>query len=254
MRSITQHLPRCESCCIREASFMNQLNVNQLSKANAFRSSQEMFAEGEHLYYEGDIAQHIYSVYKGWVILYKSLENGNRQILRFALPGDLLCFKVGRNKVLDHSAIAVSDTSLCTFPIERYKKTVKELPELAVALSSMSSLISERYHSMLTTIASHPAETKVAFLLLSLYIRQCVVSKSRGEADPDCCVHFPIKQEDISDALGITSIHVNRVLQSLRKKGLIECKNKCLKVPDQEALAEVAKIELEVLEEMMLGP
>jgi CRP-like cAMP-binding protein len=231
---------------------MNQIEMEQLGKAHAFRSALDVFSEGEHLYYEGDTAQHVYSVYKGWVILYKSLENGNRQILRFALPGDLLCFKVGRNKVLDHSAIAVSDTSLCVFPIDRFKKTVKELPQLAVALSSMSCLISERYHSLLTTIASHPAETKVAFLLLSLYIRQRIVSGNKD--DGDYCAHFPIKQEDISDALGITSIHVNRVLQSLRQKGLIECKNKCLKVPDQKALAEVAKIELEVLQELMLGP
>jgi CRP-like cAMP-binding protein len=230
---------------------MNQIEMEQLGKVHSFRSAQEMFTEGEHLYYEGDTAQHVYSVYKGWVILYKSLENGNRQILRFALPGDLLCFKVGRNKVLDHSAIAVSDTSLCVFPIERFKKTVKELPELAVALSSMSCVISERYHSMLTTIASHPAETKVAFLLLSLYIRQRRVSGKKD--DGDYCAHFPIKQEDISDALGITSIHVNRVLQSLRKKGLIECKNKCLKVPDQQALAAVAKVDLESLKNLMLG-
>lgn len=251
MRSITQHLPRCESCAIRENSFMNQVQLDLLGKVHVFRSSMDMFAEGEHLYYEGDKAQQVYTVYKGWVILYKSLENGNRQILRFALPGDLLCFKVGTNKVMDHSAIAVSEASLCAFPIERFKKTVKELPELAVALSSMSCLISERYHSMLTTIASHPAETKVAFLLLSLYIRQFSVTKKKDDAD--CCVHFPIKQEDISDALGITSIHVNRVLQSLRKKGLIECKNKCLKVPDQQALAVVAKVDLESLQDLMLG-
>ena len=231
---------------------MNQIEMDQLGKVHAFRSAQDLFAEGEHLYYEGDIAQHVYTVYKGWVILYKSLENGNRQILRFALPGDLLCFKVGRNKVLDHSAVAVSDTVVCVFPIERFKNTVKELPELAVALSSMSCLISERYHSMLTTIASHPAETKVAFLLLTLYIRQRMVSGNKE--DGDYCAHFPIKQEDISDALGITSIHVNRVLQSLRKKGLIECKNKCLKVPDEEALAIVAKVDKDELEALMLGP
>ena len=104
---------------------------------------------------------------------------------------------------------------------------------------------------MLTTIASHPAETKVAFLLISLYIRQRSVSGKKDAAD--YCAHFPIKQEDISDALGITSIHVNRVLQSLRKKGLIDCKNKCLKVPDQQALAEVEKVDLESLKNLMLG-
>ena len=60
-------------------------------------------------------------------------------------------------------------------------------------------------------------------------------------------------QEDIADALGLTSIHVNRVLQSLRKGGLIEYKNRCLWVPDKDALAEKANISLQELEQLMLG-
>jgi len=250
MKSITQNLPKCQGCVIRTSSFFGYFEDEQLEKAHLLRSSLEMLAEGEHLYYEGDIADHSYTIYKGWIILYKSLENGNRQILRFALPGDLLCYKMGKNRTLDHSAVAVSDASLCTFPIERFKSVISELPELAVALGSMACLISERCHSTLTMIASHPAEAKIAFLLLSLYIKERSTSNSpKG----DYCAHFPITQEDISDALGLTSIHVNRVLQGLRKKGLIECKNKCLKIPDQEALARAAKINLAELQSQMLG-
>ena len=101
---------------------------------------------------------------------------------------------------------------------------------------------------MLTTIASHPAETKIAFLLLSLFIREVALNPANAE-----CVPFPITQEDIADALGLTSIHVNRVLQSLRKDGLIECKNRCLRVHDIIALAERAKISLPEIEHLMLG-
>ena len=57
---------------------------------------------------------------------------------------------------------------------------------------------------------------------------------------------------DIGDALGITSVHVNRVFQSLRKKNLIECKNKSLWIEDQDALADVAKITLPELKELMI--
>lgn len=249
MKTITQHLPKCKNCAIRSSALFGELETNQLDKARALRSSQFKYTAGEHLYREGDSADHAFTLYDGWVILYKSLENGNRQILRFALPGDFLCYKIGKNKTLDHSAVAVSDVTLCAFPIDRFKTTIAELPDLALALGSMTTLISERCHTALTTIASHPAESKVAFLLLSLFVRE----HARVDEKDDYCVPFPITQEDIGDALGLTSIHVNRVLQSLRKQDLIECKNKCLKVPDQEALAKVAKISLKDLYNLMLN-
>lgn len=251
MKSITQNLPKCHGCAIRATALFGELETNQLDKARALRSCQTLYSAGEHLYYEGDIAQKAYTLYKGWVILFKNLENGNRQILRFALPGDFLCYKAGRNRTMDHSAIAVSDVALCTFPIDRFRDTIAELPDLAIAISSISDLITERCHVSLTTIASHPAETKVAYLLLSLFIRERSLIIDRK--DNTNCIQFPITQEDIGDALGLTAIHVNRVFQNLRKQGLIECKNKCLWIPDQEALAKVAKINLQYLKGLMVG-
>ena len=118
-----------------------------------------------------------------------------------------------------------------------------------MAISSVTETVTERCHTSLTSIASHPAETKVAYLLLSLYIRELAL-KNDEVVD---CISFPITQEDIGDALGLTSIHVNRVFQSLRKQGLMECKNKCLWIPDQEALAKVARVSLPELEKLMVA-
>jgi len=251
MKSVTQNLPKCQSCAVRSSALFGELETHLLDKARALRSCQNMYSAGEHLYYEGDTAQKAYTLYDGWVILFKNLENGNRQILRFALPGDFLCYKIGRNRVMDHSAIAVSNVTLCAFPIDRFRDTIAELPDLAIAISSISELTTERCHSSLTTIASHPAETKVAYLLLSLYVRERSLIMNLG--NNGACVPFPITQEDIGDALGLTAIHVNRVFQNLRKKNLIECKNKCLTIPDEEAMAEVAKVNLPYLKTLMVG-
>ncbi len=248
MKINTTNLPGCNKCAIRDTALFGELEDKHLSKARVLRSAQASYAAGEYLYHEGDIPEKAFTVYKGWIILFKDMENGDRQILRFALPGDFLCYKVGKHKVVDHSAIAVSETTLCVFPIDRFRATIAELPELAFAITSVMDRTAQRCHSVLTTIASHPAETKIAFLLLSLFIRE--ESLNLAEAG---CVPFPITQEDIADALGLTSIHVNRVMQSLRKSGLIECKNRCLRVYDKEALAELAKISLPELEYMMLG-
>ncbi len=247
MKSNTQNLPKCENCAIRENALFGELETEQLDKARSLRSAQQTYEAGEYLYHEGDISEKAFTVYSGWVTLFKNLKNGDRQILRFALPGDFLCYKVGRNRSVDHSAIAASDVTLCAFPIDRFRETIAKLPDLAFAISSVTEISTQRCHSALTSIASHPAETKVAFLLLSLYIRE--MSLSNGAE----CVPFPITQEDVGDALGLTSIHVNRVFQSLRGQGLIECKNRCLWVSDQEALAKVAKISLSELEGLMVG-
>jgi len=248
MKTNTQNLPKCNNCSIRNMALFGELETAQLDKARSLRSSQISFAAGEYLYHEGDTAQKAYTVFDGWVTLFKNLENGDRQILRFALPGDFLCYKIGKNKQMDHSAIAVSDTTLCAFPIERFRDTIAQLPELAFAISSVTELVTERCHTALTSIASHPAETKVAYLLLSLYMREMALSNSN-----DSCIPFPITQEDIGDALGLTSIHVNRVFQSLRKQGLIECKNKCLTIPDQHALAKIARVSYQDMQKLMVG-
>lgn len=248
MKINTANLPACKVCAIRAIALFGELELKHLDKACALRSVQAIYKTGEYLYHEGDIPAKAFSVYKGWVILFKDMQNGDRQILRFALPGDFLCYKVGKNKVIDHSAIAVSETTVCAFPIERFRGAITQLPELAFAISSITERTTQRCHSVLTTIASHPAETKISFLLLSLFIREASLHLANAE-----CVPFPITQEDIADALGLTSIHVNRVLQSLRKSGLIEYKNRSLRVFDKEALAERAKISLPELENLMFG-
>lgn len=248
MKSHTSNLPKCKDCAIRKSALFGELETHHLDKARVLRSAQQTYTAGEYLYHEGDEPEKAFTIYNGWVSLFKNLENGDRQILRFALPGDLLCYKIGRNRILDHSAIAISDVTLCAFPIVGFRQVIAELPELAFAISSMTEAVTERCHAALTTIASHPAETKVAFLLLSLYIReQSLQVEDLG------FVKFPITQEDIADALGLTAIHVNRVFQSLRKQGLIECKNKCLWIQDEPGLAAVAKIGINDLKKMMIS-
>lgn len=247
MRTITQNLPQCNTCAIRKSALFGELQTKHLDKARKLRSCQMTYSAGEYLYHEGDKAEKAFTLYTGWVRLFKNLKNGDRQILRFALAGDFLSYKVGRNNILDHSAVAISDATLCAFPIDRFRNLISEVPDISFAISSVTNLTTERCHTSLTSIASHPAESKVAFLLLSLYLREQSLQANESEY-----IAFPITQEDIGDALGLTSIHVNRVYQSLRKKGLIECKSKCLKILDQKALAAIAKISIQELKRLMI--
>ncbi|MEE9351209.1 MAG: Crp/Fnr family transcriptional regulator [Thiotrichaceae bacterium] len=246
MNLITKNLPCCKDCHIRKSALFGELETKHLDKARSLRTSQMKYSVGEYLYHEGDKPSKTFTVYEGWVALFKILEDGSRQIITFSLPGDLLCYKANKNSILDHSAVAISDVTLCAFPTDGFRNTIAELPELAFAISSINELVMERCHATLTTIASHSAETKVAYLLLTLYLRQ-----SSTNDYTDGYIPFPVTQEDIGDALGLTAIHVNRVYQGLRKQGLIECKNKSLKVLDRDKMASIAKVNITELKQLM---
>ncbi|WP_299880255.1 Crp/Fnr family transcriptional regulator [uncultured Cocleimonas sp.] len=243
---ITQDLPKCENCAIRKSSLFGEIDTFHLDKVRELRTSQITFNAGDYIYHEGDIPTRAYTLHQGWVSLFKTLEDGGRQILRFALPGDFLSYK-SSNRALDHSAIALTDITLCAFPLDRFKTKLADLPELSIAISSVSEMTIQRCYSTLTTIASHNAEVKIAYLLLSLYIRETSLKQNQSEP-----IHLPITQEDIGDALGLTTIHVNRTFKGLQNKGLIECNNRNLHIPDQTNLAEVAKVNLESLKKLMV--
>jgi len=192
------------------------------------------------------------TIHDGWVILFKDLEGGKRQILRFALAGDLLSYKTGNNDIIDHSAIAVTEVTVCAFPIQGFKDTIAELPELFFAINSITEILSARCLSTMTTIANYNAETNVAYLLLSLYIRGSAHCDTLNQDKMDGIL-FPFTQEDIGDALGLTAIHVNRVFQKLRKQDLIECNNKNLRIADEEKLAGVAQADLGELKRLLVA-
>jgi CRP-like cAMP-binding protein len=209
-----------------------------LDQVRGLRTSQLLLDTGEHLYFEGDSPSTAHTIYDGWIVLYRTSSEGHRQILRFALPGDFLGYKLGKDAVYDHSAKALSPVKLCTFPIQQILEKMTVLPELHIAIQSMNDAILERCHSSITTIASKSAEAKVAFLFVSLFSREESVRKNHSSQIP-----FPLTQEDMADALGLTSIHVNRVIKGLRNRGLITCKNRRLDIFDREELIKVAEMD-----------
>lgn len=246
MKINTQNLPHCKNCNIQKSALFEGLETNDLNKARSLRTSQMTYSSGEYLYCEGDTPTKTLTIFDGWVALFKMLEDGKRQILNFSLPGDLLCYKAKKESTLDHSAIALSDVTLCVFPTESFRNSFSKFPDLSFTLSAINESAMERCHTTLTIVASQTAETKVAYLLLSLYIRELY-----RHHDNNGYIKFPIIQEDIGDALGLTAVHVNRIYQKLRKQKLIECNNKSLKIINLDEMAKVAKMHLSDLKQLI---
>lgn len=151
---------------------------------------------------------------EGWILLTTMTKQGERQIIRSVLPGDILGFQPDLHGPSVYSAVALLDSIICTAP--DLLKMCTAHPEIALKLvwaEACETTLTELY---MTNIAHRDAREKIAFMILELYQRL----KFRG-LNSGCTVPFPLSQEDIADTLGLTTIHVNRTLHKLREENLI---------------------------------
>jgi CRP-like cAMP-binding protein len=196
----------------------------------------EIFAARQDIVCEGDHVENIHLVLSGLAFRYKLLPDGGRQIMAFLVPGDLCDIEVFVLDKMDHSIAAVSETTCVLIPAQRIRELLKEVSSLTEALwwstMSDSAVLRER----IIDHGRRDARERLAHLFYEILIRYRVVG-----ATDDNTFRFPVTQEELADATGLTPVHVNRRLGQLRKEGLIEFRGKVLKVLDPAGLKKAAK-------------
>lgn len=189
----------------------------------------------EDIIREGDRPEHVNLVLSGWACRYKMLEDGRRQILAFFLPGDLCDLHVYILREMDHSIAALTPTTFAQITREDFESATNDHPRVLQALWWDTLVMSAIQREWTTSIGQRSAIERVAHLLLELFHRLEAVSETDGNA-----CDLPLTQAEIADALGMTPVHANRVLQELRGGKLIELSGKRLELLDREALGRVA--------------
>lgn len=194
---------------------------------------------GRDLFRLGETGEAIYNLVDGWVALYTLLQDGRRQIVQFALPGTVLAFVPTPCAVLSYSAQALTDAVVCTIPHGSLARLARDYPELGMQLAGLISQDRSLAYDQLSSIGRRSARERVAHLLLELFMR----SRMRWPGHRSEAMHLPLTHEDIGDATGLSGVHVNRVLQDLRKRGILEFHYRRLRILDPDKLVDVAAIE-----------
>lgn len=193
----------------------------------------------EYLFRQGQFFDGLYILQSGWMLLTRDDDNGKRQVFRSILPGEVLGFQPDHHGPSIYSAITVMDSLVCTLPSA--VQLCSKHPDLAMRLAWVSAcdmLLTEMY---LAKISQHSASERIAFMVLELFRRL----KQRG-LNNNYTVPFPLKQEDIADMLGLTTIHVNRTLHALKEQGLFSINHHVLTILDYEALCSLVGPELDM--------
>lgn len=170
--------------------------------------------------------------HNGWLFRYKILHNGDRQIVDFILPGQIFGLQACFFKASLYSIATVTDVSVSAIPLEAIDNLFEQDQRLAKALfwSAVSEAAIVGEH--LIDTARRSAYERVSHLMLELFVRLKTADQTDGMS-----FNMPLTQELIGDALGLTTVHVNRTLRSLREDKLIKVNNKCVTLLDFDALS-----------------
>jgi len=236
----------CTQCPIREMALFRGVPLDRLDWTQKYRDQQFVIPQKTRLYSEGTKPDYVYTLFDGWMALYQSSKSGKRQILRFALPGDFLGFQASANGIISHSVSALSTSIVCGFPRSILREMFEDQPMLALSLARMESRDMSLCQHHQAFSSRKDAHESIAFLLLELYHRSRILISKDYDPKTNSIV-FPLTQEDIGDAVGLTNVHVNRVLRQFNKCGLIQCQRKRLQILDEEKLSEIGEFDIDMI-------
>lgn len=207
-----------------------RLSCEDRDALNALYADPRELGARRNVIREGDRPDHVHLMVEGWAARYKLLADGARQITAFLIPGDFCDLHITILGEMDHSISTLTRSKIAFIPRARIE-ALTERPSLAKAFW-WSTLVDEAIlRSWIVNVGRRDAYEAIGHLICELYVRM----KNVGLVDGGR-FDLPLTQEEIGDALGLTSVHVNRVLQRLRSEDLISFRQGLLTIHDYRAL------------------
>lgn len=194
------------------------------------------FVAGRDLVHQGQTKQATYILYAGWVCSYKLQPDGSRQIVDFQIPGDFLGLRSILLRTSDHSFEPIVDIMAAAVHQSDLLEAFSQTPRLAAAVLWAASRDEAMVVEHLVGIGQRDAYQRIGHFLLELGARLALVGMG-GKAGYAC----PLTQYHLADALGLSAVHVNRVLRQLRDDGLATFQHGCVTIHDRDRLVDLAE-------------
>lgn len=228
----------------RKLSAFVALSGADLETLERYHRRRRTFKAGHEMVHEGQKNQSAFILAEGWACSYKLLPDGERQIVDFQIPGDFLGLRSILFRTADHSTEAVTKIEASEVLAANIFESFTEAPRLATAVLWAASRDEAMVVEHLVNLGRRSAEMRMAHFLLELSARLHLV----GIGDKfgyDC----PLTQYHLADALGLSAVHVNRVLRHLRDEGLVTFQKGRVTFDDFEGLISLANFDMEYLDQ-----
>jgi CRP-like cAMP-binding protein len=187
---------------------------------------------------EGDRPTESTILFTGLAARYNVLGNGRRQITALHVPGDFVDLHSFFVKRMDHAVMAITPCTTGLVPHEFVREITEGHPHLTRLLGVNLAVDAAVHRQWIVSMGRRSALEHTAHLLCELFVRLQVVGLTT-----DNSFRLPLTQGELGDTLGLSTVHVNRVVQDLRKEGLITWRGETVVILDWGRLQQLAEFD-----------
>ena len=226
-----------------------ELTEPEVAALEQVTRSPRTFGPRQDLIREGDEPGPVFVVLEGWAFRYKVLPSGTRQITAFLMPGDACDLHIGMLAAMDHSIQTATPAQVATIARRDMDALIDGHPGIARALYIAQLVDEGTLRAWIVSLGRRSSVERAAHLLLELYLRAVNI----GVASHDQ-MELPLSQAVLADALGMTPVHVNRVLQELRRSEAVALRRGVLRIRNPGALTRLSGFDESYLHRRMRTP
>ncbi len=230
----------CVACPLRCKPLFVPMTSDELAFMQTFKAGERRVPVGADVVTQGQNSSALYTVLSGLAVRSIHMPDGNRQVISFTFPGDLIGLQSGLMGEARHSVTAVTDLVLCHFPRNRVWELFTNQPARAYDLTWIAAVEEHFLGETVATLGQRDATQRLAWALVRIWRRQVALGMVEGGSVP-----FPFRQHDLADALGLSVVHTNRVIAQLRRLNLATISARRLVMLDHQRLSELAQLDMD---------
>jgi CRP-like cAMP-binding protein len=226
------------SMLVRKLESIATLSSEERQAIERLPAKTRVLKPGQDIVRDGDKPSQCCLILDGWACRYKIIGEGRRQILSFHIPGDVPDLQSLHIHTMDHSLCTLTEATVTFIPHESLLDLIARFPGIAAILWRDTLVDAAIFREWMVGMGRKTAFGRIAHLFCELYLKLEAVGLASGHRCP-----LPITQMDLGDALGLSNVHVNRVLQEMRGQGLITLRSSTLVMEGWAELVRAAEFD-----------
>lgn len=232
----------------RKLGAYTTLGPQEAAMLETLQGARTFVAAGKELIYEGQQQHAAYILHDGWTCAYKRLRDGARQIVEIEIPGDFIGLRSLLLRNSDQSVVALTNVEVSKINTDRLWEAFRLTPRLIMTLLWAASRDEAMVTEHLVCVGKRDAMARTAHFLLELGARMELIGL--GSSTTYRC---PLSQSIVADAVGITAIHLNRVLRHLRESDLLLFRDGVVTFLDRDRLAQLTDFDFTYMDHYKPG-
>jgi CRP-like cAMP-binding protein len=228
----------CKDCPLRPLPLFMAHSDEELALVQSLKKREHPLEAGATLIHEGQVDAPLFTLLDGWAFRFKTLSDGRRQILNFLLAGDFIGVQQKMGDGAAHGVVTLTDAVFCVFQRDALWAMHREQPTMGFNVTWLTAHEESVVDETLLSVGRRSAEERIATLLVLLFKRAAALQTDKGTGG----VPFPLTQQHVADALGLSLVHTNKTLRKLERRGLHALVDGRLHLRDVNAMVRLADV------------